>query len=58
MRRGGKGRPKVSWSSLTPVNALEIGVKLVGMGCGSAVGMWIICGIELLVASGSLLERC
>ncbi|XP_047256071.1 uncharacterized protein LOC124888827 [Capsicum annuum] len=32
LRRGGKGQPRVRWGSLTPISALEIGVKLEGKG--------------------------
>ncbi|XP_047263826.1 uncharacterized protein LOC124896314 [Capsicum annuum] len=40
-RRGMKVRPRVRWDSLTPVNALEIGVKLERMGVrGEVDNMW------------------
>ncbi|KAF3649808.1 THO complex subunit 6 [Capsicum annuum] len=38
-RRGGEGRPRIKWGGLTPVNALEIGEKVAGMGCESVGGM-------------------
>ncbi|XP_047260342.1 uncharacterized protein LOC124893362, partial [Capsicum annuum] len=37
-RRSGEGRPKIKWNGLTPVNALEIGEKLAGIGGGSVGG--------------------
>ncbi|KAF3651997.1 Ataxin-3 -like protein [Capsicum annuum] len=43
-RRGREGRPRVRWSDMTPVSAMEIGAKLEGIGAwecrGDVDSMW------------------